>query len=107
MKPNFIHLDYFIASTTTVLLLLGLVFARIEPFYESIFFLVVGSFLLLFLMFLIRDMDNPFGYYENSSSEDVSLNPLEAALSDLQARVAAERLRVSGDLTQDSEPQPG
>jgi len=33
------------------------------------------SYLLLFLTFLIRDLDNPFGYYEHTSSEDVSLKP--------------------------------
>jgi hypothetical protein len=37
---------------------------------------------------LIRDLDNPFGYYEQSSSEDVSLNPLE----DVAVRLA----RVAG-----------
>ena len=55
----------------------------------------VVSYLLLFLTFLIRDLDNPFGYYEHTSSEDVSLKPLEDALADLQARVANERLGIS------------
>jgi hypothetical protein len=94
-ETDFISSGYFIASRTTLLLLLGLVFARIEPFYESLFFLVVVSFLLLFLMFLIRDLDNPFGYYEQASSEDVSLKPLEDALAELQARVAIEQQRLS------------
>lgn len=93
-ETDFISSGYFIASTTTVLLLLGLAFARIEPFYESLFFVVVVAYLLLFLMFLIRDLDNPFGYYEGGSSEDVSLKPLEDALGDLEARVALERERA-------------
>ena len=80
----------FIASTTTILLLFGLALARIEPFYESLFFVVVVSYLLLFLMFLIRDLDNPFGYYEGGSSEDVSLKPLEDALIDLESRLVTE-----------------
>ena len=90
-ETDFISSGYFIAATTSILLLLGLVCARIEPFYESLFFLVMVSYLLLFLMFLIRDLDNPFGYYENESSEDVSLKPLEDAMADLQARVTQER----------------
>lgn len=94
-ETDFISSGYFIASSTTILLLLGLAFARIEPFYESLFFVVVVSYLLLFLMFLIRDLDNPFGYYENASSEDVSLKPLEDALADLQARVALEQQRAT------------
>lgn len=92
-ETDFISSGYFIASTTTILLLVGLAFARIEPFYESLFFVVVVSYLLLFLMFLIQDLDNPFGYYENASSEDVSLKPLEDALEDLRERVAVEQRR--------------
>jgi len=38
-------------------------------------------FLLSFLILLIRDLDNPFGYYENGSTEDVSLKPLEDFIS--------------------------
>jgi cytochrome c biogenesis protein CcdA len=89
-ETDFISSGYFIARTTTLFLLLGLVAARIEPFYESLFFLVVVSYLLLFLLFLIGDLDNPFGYYENESSEDVSLKPLEDALADLRARLLEE-----------------
>jgi hypothetical protein len=97
-ETDFISSGYFIASSTTILLLVGLAFARIEPFYESLFFVVVVSYLLLFLMFLIQDLDNPFGYYEDGSSEDVSLKPLEDARAELQARVATERTRVAGNL---------
>lgn len=89
-ETDFISSGYFIASTTTILLLFGLALARIEPFYESLFFVVVVSYLLLFLMFLIRDLDNPFGYYEGGSSEDVSLKPLEDALIDLESRLVTE-----------------
>lgn len=53
------------------------------------------SYLLLFLLFLIGDLDNPFGYYEQESSEDVSLKPLEDALTDLQDRLVKERQRVA------------
>lgn len=85
-ETNFISSGYFIAQSTTILLLLGLTLARIEPFYESLFFVFVVSYLLLFMLFLIRDLDNPFGYYESGSSEDVSLKPLDDALLDLGTR---------------------
>lgn len=94
-ETGFISSGYFIARTTTFFLLLGLVAARIEPFYESLFFLVVVSYLLLFLLFLIGDLDNPFGYYEDESSEDVSLKPLEDALADVKGRLHEERQRVA------------
>ncbi len=43
-----------------------------EPFYESLLFTGVISCLLIFLSLLIRDLDNPFGYYESSSGADVT-----------------------------------
>ncbi len=87
-ETNFISSGYYIAQSTTILLLLGLILARIEPFYESLFFVFVVSYLLLFLLFLIRDLDNPFGYYEVESSEDVSLKPLDDALMDITKRAS-------------------
>lgn len=87
-ETNFISSGYYIAQSTTILLLLGMAFVRIEPFYESLFFVFVVSYLLLFLLFLIRDLDNPFGYYEVESSEDVSLKPLDDALMDLAKRAS-------------------
>ena len=32
---------------------------------------------MIYLLLLIRDLDNPFGYYDRCSGEDVSLKPLE------------------------------
>ena len=39
---------------------------------------------------LIRDLDNPFGYYERFSGADVSLKPLEDAALRLEKIAAAE-----------------
>ena len=83
-ETSFIPSGYIIAETTTLLLLVGLVLAKIDPFYESLFFVGVITFLLRFLGLLIRDLDNPFGYYEGASVEDVSLKPLEDVLSRLR-----------------------
>jgi hypothetical protein len=38
----------------------------------------------VFLRNLIRDLDNPFGYYERASGEDVSLKPVEDAVARLR-----------------------
>jgi predicted membrane chloride channel (bestrophin family) len=88
-ETDFISSGYFIAKTTTILLVAGLIFTKIEPFYESLFFVGVVSYLLIFLIFLIRDLDNPFGYYEDSSSEDVSLKPFLDVTEDLKRRFQA------------------
>ncbi len=86
-ETNFISSGYLIASSTTILLLSGLVLAKIEPFYESLFFLGVVSYLMIFLIMLINDLDNPFGYYEADKSEDVSLKPLDDFICDIEAKL--------------------
>jgi hypothetical protein len=82
-ETSFISSGYLIAELTTLLLGAGLILAKIDPFYESLFFVGVIMFLLSYLILLIRDLDNPFGYYERNSGADVSLKPLE----DLVARL--------------------
>ena len=86
-ETSFVSSGYMIAEITTVLLTLGLIFSKIDPFYESLFFVGVITFLLTFLILLIRDLDNPFGYYETDSTEDVSLKPLDDLIERLRKRV--------------------
>jgi hypothetical protein len=45
---------------------------------------------MIFLLMLIRDLDNPFGYYERYSGADVSLKPLEDTTRRL-ARIAGRK----------------
>ncbi len=76
-ETSFVSSGYLLADLITILLCTGLILAKIEPFYESLFFVGVISYLMIYLLMLIMDLDNPFGYYENNSGEDVSLKPLE------------------------------
>ena len=80
-ETSFISCGYLIAWITTALLSLALILSQMEPFYESLFIVGVIVFLLAFLLLLIGDLDNPFGYYEKTSSQDVSLKPLEDAIA--------------------------
>ena len=75
-ETTFISSGYLLADLTTFFLCIGLILAKIEPFYKSLFFVSVISYLMIYLLLLIRDLDNPFGYYERFSGEDVSLKPL-------------------------------
>jgi len=84
-ETSFISSGYLIAELTTGLLSLALILSKIEPFYESLFIVGVIVFLLAFLLLLIGDLDNPFGYYEKHSSEEVSLKPLEDAIARIGA----------------------
>jgi predicted membrane chloride channel (bestrophin family) len=76
-ETSFVSSGYLLADLITFLLCIGLILAKIEPFYESLFFVSVISYLMIFLLMLIKDLDNPFGYYERYSGADVSLKPLE------------------------------
>jgi hypothetical protein len=97
-ETSFVASGYLLANATTACVVMGLVFARIDPFYESLFFVGVITFLLVFLGMLIRDLDNPFGHYEQTSAEDVSLKPLTDAV---------ERIRLlTGDAVPGTDP-PG
>jgi predicted membrane chloride channel (bestrophin family) len=87
-ETSFVSSGYLLADLTTFLLCIGLILAKIEPFYESLFFVIIISYLMIYLLMLIRDLDNPFGYYDRDSGEDVSLKPLEDTASRL-AQIAS------------------
>jgi hypothetical protein len=87
-ETDFISSGYLIATTTATLLFVGLALTKIEPFYESLFFVGVVAYLIVFVIMLIRDLDNPFGYYDTSSHEDVSLKPFEDLRKELAERIA-------------------
>jgi len=94
-ETSFSEAGYAIAEIITAILSLGLVFVRIDPFYESVFFVVFVSFMLIYMVLLIKDLDNPFGYYEEEDlSEEVSLKPLEDTAERITA--AADKENADG-----------
>jgi hypothetical protein len=96
-ETSFVSSGYLLADLVTVLLCIGLVLSKIEPFYESLFFVCVIAYLMTYLLLLIRDLDNPFGYYERYSGEDVSLKPLEDTVRRLALMAAAEVAALAGN----------
>ena len=68
---------------------LALILSKVGPFFESMFIVGVIIFLLSYLILLIRDLENPFGYYDEHSTADVSLKPLEATIARMASRIAA------------------
>ena len=95
-ETSFISAGYLLVDVTTVLLCIGLILAKIEPVYESLFFVGVISYLMIFLLMLIRDLDNPFGYYERYSGTDVSLKPLEDTTHRLAQIAGVEASALKG-----------
>ena len=76
-ETTFLGTGYAIAEIITFVLVVGLIFIKMNPFYESVFFVSFVSFILIYMIFFIKDLDNPFGYsIEDSLVEEVSLKPL-------------------------------
>ena len=82
---TFVPLVYWMADIAAVLLFAGLVMARAESLPESVFFLAVISFIVILLLRLIDDIDNPFGLSDLDSAEDVSIELLEKTVDRLRA----------------------
>lgn len=76
-ETSFLGTGYAIAEIITFILVVGLIFIKMDPFYESVFFISFVSFILIYMIFFIKDLDNPFGYNEEDSLvEEVSLKPI-------------------------------
>jgi predicted membrane chloride channel (bestrophin family) len=82
-ETSFVPLVYWLANAGTALLCGGLVFSESRNILEAFFFVCVIAFLLLFLLHLIEDLDNPFGLADSTSAEDVSLEVLETVVAQL------------------------
>jgi hypothetical protein len=59
-ETSFIPAGYAIAEFATASALLVLFLAKIEPYYESLALLGIISIILISVVLLIKDMDNPF-----------------------------------------------
>lgn len=68
---------YAIVEAMAVLTSFGLVIIKIEPFIAAVFLTGLISFLIWYMLFLIKDLDNPFDYAENGESgTEISLKPI-------------------------------
>lgn len=85
---DFIGSAYAIVEAMGFLTTIGLIIMKIEPFYASLFFTLLVTFLISYMVFLIRDLDNPFDYgVHGESGTEISLKPLrehESALKDFK-----------------------
>lgn len=81
---SFILPAYAIVDALAFFLIVGQLTLKMEPYWESMFFVWLVSFLVLYMRYLIKDMDNPFDYKAGSDAvHNVSLKPL----TDLQAEL--------------------
>ncbi len=74
---SFIQSAYAVVETLSFFIIAGLLVMKLEPFYESTFFTTLVSFVVLYMVFLIKDLDNPFEYKEHGErGTEVSLKPI-------------------------------
>ena len=89
-ETSFLGTGYAIAEIITTVIVAGMLFIKIgDSTYEAMIFTGFVSFVLIYMIFLIKDLDNPFSYYaEDNLSENVSLAPIEKLHTRLQKIVA-------------------
>lgn len=84
---SFVASAYAVVEALAFFLILGLILLKQEPFYESMFLSGVVSFLVLYMLFLIKDLDNPFDYsHYGETGTEISLKPIR----DLRQRLYPE-----------------
>jgi hypothetical protein len=91
---SFVASGYAIAEIISILLITGFLLSKIDPFYESLFFVGLITFFLTYMLALIKDLDDPFEYGPGGGDADeVSLLPIEEA----RARAAQEIASIDGN----------
>lgn len=99
MKANilrdtpFYEASYTIAKISVFFLLLLLTLLSADPFYEYVLFILVIVFMTIFLVSLIKDLDEPFEYDDLDTSDEVSLKPLTDFAK--RAKKRLRKLKVS------------
>jgi hypothetical protein len=83
-ETSFVGTGYAVTEIITLVLITCMIFINMDPFYEGMLFISFVSFILIYMIFFIKDLDNPFGFNEkNSWVEEVSLKPLEDSMKRL------------------------
>lgn len=71
---QFVGSAYAILEAMAVLIAIGLIIIDIEPFYASLFFSLLVTFLIVYMFYLISDLDNPFDYsIKGENGTEISL----------------------------------
>jgi hypothetical protein len=79
-ETDFATIVYLLAYAAAGILCVGLTLIKNDAtsIYNNGFFLFSLSWILIFILHLINDLDNPFGFSDKSSAEDVDLTILES-----------------------------
>jgi hypothetical protein len=90
-QTSFVGAGYAIAELTTLLLVVGLLFADFAASGAEVFLICTIAFLLVYILLLVKDLDNPFDYDGRAQvgAAEVSLAPLDL----LNERLARSKRR--------------
>ena len=76
-ETSFVAAGYAIAELSTAALVIALLATDLAPLGGELVLLSITAFLLVYMIVLIRDLDDPFDYAEGKGMAEVSLHPLE------------------------------
>jgi hypothetical protein len=82
---EFVGSAYAIVEVMGFLIAFGLIIIKIEPFYASLFFTLLVTYLISYMFLLIKDLDNPFDYsVKGEGGTEISLKPIHDLVSVLK-----------------------
>jgi hypothetical protein len=96
-ETSFVGAGYLIAEITSALLVISLLIANIAPLGAELLLMAMITFVIVYMILLIRDLDDPFDYDHEGrrGAAEVSLAPLER-LEQRMADQAASLLARGG-----------
>jgi len=75
---DFVGSAYAILEAMGFIIALGLIVIKIDPFYASLFFTSMVTFLIFYMFMLIKDLDNPFDYsLKGENGTEIPLKPIK------------------------------
>ncbi|HEX8068106.1 MAG TPA: hypothetical protein VF520_16430 [Thermoleophilaceae bacterium] len=93
-ETSFVGAGYLIAEITATLLLISLLVVDIAPLGAALLLLAMIAFVVVYMILLIRDLDDPFEYdrHGRRGAAEVSLAPIDR----LERRMAAQAEALPG-----------
>jgi len=88
---SFVQSAYAIVESLGVFVIIGLLIMKVDPFYEALFFTMIVSFLVIYMILLIKDLDNPFDYsHHGETGTEISIKPVH----DLTNRILENKFKL-------------
>lgn len=76
-ETSFVGAGYAIAELASFLLLVALLLMNLAPVAQELLLVSIVAFVLIYMIRLIRDLDDPFDYASGNGMAEVSLHPLD------------------------------